>query len=131
VQKQKVTSFLTFFLLGTSKKSFLLRARLSLLMDNVSVLGHDFLDCLVDVPWIVHMYHVKVQKNHVQIFPSPNLPPTVECNMAQVRQSKPDSGLGFQVKDPQTVQHVPSSLVTLRANMRFMPMNRADHILGA
>jgi hypothetical protein len=56
---------------------------------------------------------------------SPNLPPAVECNMAQVGQSKPDSGLGFQVKDPKTVQDVPSSLVTLLANMRFMPIRTA------
>ena len=30
--------------------------------------------------------------------------------MAHIRQSKPDSGLGFEVKGPQTFQGVPSSL---------------------
>jgi len=31
-------------------------------------------------------------------------------NMAHIRQSRPDCGLGFQVKAPKTLQVVPSSL---------------------
>ena len=39
-----------------------------------------------------------------------SLPPMSRANMAHTRQSRPDSGLGFQVKDLKPFSIVPSSL---------------------